>query len=282
MLQNDSLLGRIFNSVYNNHHPDHRSTPPSQLASRFWRESFYSSQAMRSLVHWRLGRGSEVRFWEDKWAGCNSLASLFPEAYNLALSSNVSVRSQGFHFYNGWRWKPLIRRPISARESAVVLALKDHLTNLSPSPNLRQDGVSWPFHPSGSFSVKSLYNIISGINTRDKEAGFIWNSVTPSKVKVFLWILLKRKLNTKLTLSHKGWQGDITCSLCNQSPESDEHIFLSCPYTSQVWSFFIPFMQQPPLHQDFSSIIANTGTILTNSEDRQLTSILFPSLCWCT
>lgn len=101
VLQNDSLLGRIFNSVYNNHHPDHRSTPPSQLASRFWRESFYSSQAMRSLVHWRLGRGSEVRFWEDKWAGCNSLASLFPEAYNLALSSNVSVRSQGLHFYNG-------------------------------------------------------------------------------------------------------------------------------------------------------------------------------------
>ncbi|XP_020271874.1 uncharacterized protein LOC109847041 [Asparagus officinalis] len=78
--------------------------------SHFWNAVLSFKDAFLHNVKWSIGSGDNVRFWKDKWIGYNTLASIFPESYRLALSSNVSVKSQGNFYDNKWQWHLLMRR----------------------------------------------------------------------------------------------------------------------------------------------------------------------------
>jgi hypothetical protein len=58
------------------------------------------------------------------------------------------------------------------------------------------------------------------------------------KLKVFLWLMLMNRLNTKEMLHKKNFniQGGINCLMCNSlTEESMAHLFFSCPFVQQCW-----------------------------------------------
>jgi len=46
-------------------------------------------------IHWVLGRGDKVRFWDDVWIGDTNLRSLFPRLYALSANKNQKVEEVG-------------------------------------------------------------------------------------------------------------------------------------------------------------------------------------------
>ena len=54
------------------------------------------------------------------------------------------------------------------------------------------------------------------------------------KIKIFLWLVRRDKILTKLNLVAKGWQGDTTCVFCDQ-PESTDHLFTQCSFIRLIW-----------------------------------------------
>ena len=44
--------------------------------SPFWKGVVWAMQAAKIGLHWNLGKGYKVRFWEDQWLGNTSLAIL--------------------------------------------------------------------------------------------------------------------------------------------------------------------------------------------------------------
>ncbi len=50
-------------------------------------------------------------------------------------------------------------------------------------------------------------------------------------VKVFGWLLLKRRLLTNDNLLKRGWSGDTECVLCGEQTETLDHLFLFCQTT---------------------------------------------------
>jgi hypothetical protein len=67
----------------------------------------------------------------------------------------------------------------------------------------------------------------------------VWGSWAPSKVIVFSWQALHARLPTRLNLSWRGVFNDgeaVSCVLCADSSETEDHFFASCPMTWVVWS----------------------------------------------
>mgnify|MGYP003702955895 CR=1 FL=1 len=71
---------------------------------------------------------------------------------------------------------------------------------------------------------------------------WIWKSKCTMKVKVFRWLLLIDRLNTRDMLDRKHCapvNSDLTCVLCSYGiRETFMHRFFQCPFSSQCWAQF--------------------------------------------
>lgn len=58
---------------------------------------------------------------------------------------------------------------------------------------------------------------------------------TPSKVKIFGWMLTLDRPNTRQNLHRKTIISDQACLRCNVAVEDTNHMFFSCPHAAAVW-----------------------------------------------
>jgi len=54
----------------------------------------------------------------------------------------------------------------------------------------------------------------------------LWKGKIPTKIKIFMWLLMNDAILTKDNLLKRKWQGDPTCYFCDE-PESISHLFFS-------------------------------------------------------
>jgi hypothetical protein len=60
------------------------------------------------------------------------------------------------------------------------------------------------------------------------------------KLKVFAWLLLSDRLNTKDLLKRRHWNvtEDYTCHLCHSQVYEDRvHLFFDCKFSARVWNY---------------------------------------------
>lgn len=106
-----------------------------------------------------------------------------------------------------------------------------------------QDKVTWKYHNSGFFSVKSFIKTVSGMQYFNVESqhifSSIWCGLTPLRVELLVWLALLGKLNTKSWLAHLNIiHGDnIRCILCNFEEETINHLFMHCVFSWKIWCF---------------------------------------------
>lgn len=93
---------------------------------------------------------------------------------------------------------------------------------------------------------RSLFSTISiQIDSRigGRESGFhvrlVWVAVAPSNVCAFAWKLLLDRLPTRVNLLRRKIfpnSPDACCPLCQEAPESVDHLFVLCPFAARVWA----------------------------------------------
>jgi hypothetical protein len=67
----------------------------------------------------------------------------------------------------------------------------------------------------------------------------IWSSKTLPKIKVFLWLLMLDRLNTRVLMDRKKWRIDsgLDCSLCHMSVrETRSHLFFESAFARDCWN----------------------------------------------
>ena len=64
-------------------------------------------------------------------------------------------------------------------------------------------------------------------------------NLAPLKVKLFLWLAFKERLWTADRRRRHGLAALATCHLCNLQQETVHHLFVSCPFTVQVWGIIL-------------------------------------------
>lgn len=79
------------------------------------------------------------------------------------------------------------------------------------------------------FQSKKLYGLFFAHIQPEIPLTLIWKSKSTMKIKVFLWLLLMDRLNTKELLQRKNYstQGGIKCLVCNVTNTEDYIHFFS-------------------------------------------------------
>nr|KYP55616.1 hypothetical protein KK1_001838 [Cajanus cajan] len=62
------------------------------------------------MIEWRVGEGSRVRFWLDKWVGPTCLTVAYPRLFINSTHQHSSIVELGSWTDQGWEWKLRWRR----------------------------------------------------------------------------------------------------------------------------------------------------------------------------
>lgn len=93
----------------------------------------------------------------------------------------------------------------------------------------QRDTIKWTLHKNGLYTVKFYYRHLVENGVKYPQ-NFMWKTKMPPRVKVFMWLVLRKSILTRDNLLRRGWIGDKKCPFCMQD-ESIDHLFfemLSC------------------------------------------------------
>ncbi|GJS45306.1 putative reverse transcriptase domain-containing protein [Tanacetum coccineum] len=146
---------------------------------------------------------------------------------------SIQTRVADLLVNRAWNW------PLSWLAKAPNLGL-------IPAPNIvlaRQDCMKWRA-TNGTmtdFSVKYAWEVLRPRGIEVPWLHTIWFSHAILRHAFHLWLVMRRSLKTQDKL--RQWDvsptTDITqvhCSLCGTQPDSHEHLFFKCSYSSKVWT----------------------------------------------
>jgi hypothetical protein len=88
------------------------------------------------------------------------------------------------------------------------------------------------------FSASKVYRHLSGHMPLHAAYKWLWKSSCQNKHRVFFWLIIKGRLNTRSMLRRKNMELEsYNCVLCNtQVEETIDHLFINCPFASQIWN----------------------------------------------
>jgi hypothetical protein len=92
----------------------------------------------------------------------------------------------------------------------------------------------WKLNQSGQFTTKSLYREMVFGGIKDIKLQELWKSSIPLKIKVFMWLMLKGRIQAAKQLKKMNWSGSLLCKLCGAEEDVD-HIIFRCPPAQFLW-----------------------------------------------
>lgn len=186
---------------------------------------------------WRVGDGSKIGIWKDKWVCRGTVGHVQTPIRILAHDAKVSELSDA---ETNW-WNTALIHEIFGPEEATSIC------GLAISPRNGEDRLYWTGTHKGNFSVRSAYHMakegfevdMGSCSNRETNRGLwkkIWASRVPPTVKNFLWKACDNILATKENLFKKHVTNDPMCLVCKLEAETVSDILWVCPSTRDVWS----------------------------------------------
>jgi hypothetical protein len=190
--------------------------------------------------------------------------------------------------HNAWEWRFDWNDSLSNVEAAVEHEL---LRPFQPYPNAK-DRHRWIPSSAGIFSVKCAYlkllNRSVMVNLDDSmvhSLELMWKNNVPSKISIFGWQLLLKKLPTREALFDKGIIINSTekrCVFCSNHDESIFHVFIQCNYSSTVWRKILTwmglnFINSTSVQQHFILF----GELIKSKANKKHRHIIWLATTWC-
>nr|GEX55038.1 RNA-directed DNA polymerase, eukaryota, reverse transcriptase zinc-binding domain protein [Tanacetum cinerariifolium] len=144
-----------------------------------------------NTLSYKVGCGSQVRFWIDNWTGDSSLYPRYHRLYLLETHPNCSVSDRFSSGEWAWHWS----RPITlGRCLDVIHSLKVDLHSLSLSTD--KDVLRWSPTHDGSFTVGATRKYIGDVILLTLSMETSWCNLLPRKVR----------LRFTLVSTHLAWE----------------------------------------------------------------------------
>ncbi|XP_074277832.1 uncharacterized protein LOC141601446 [Silene latifolia] len=158
--------------------------------------------------------------------------------------NQVYIKQQQWHTYKPpatapWSWKNVCK---------VKELLKDGYTD-----------DTWTAQTQG-YSIRGGYDWLVMPHPILDWTKLVWNSLNTPKHSMITWITLHGGLNIKDKLFRIGCSNDNHCCCCDNMPETHEHLFIYCPYSSRIRGKLESWLGRPI--PDVNDMVAgNTGSI---------------------
>ena len=99
-----------------------------------------------------------------------------------------------------------------------------------------EDSMGWIFNSDGRFSISSFRSALEEQDVAIQASDMLpWKGLTPPKVELFLWQLLKGRVMVGNVLKRFGLSLAMRCLFCKADKESLSHVFLHCPWSWKIW-----------------------------------------------
>jgi hypothetical protein len=110
----------------------------------------------------------------------------------------------------------------------------------------RGDSLLWRWTSDGVYSLKSAYGAFFGGRTRATASSQIWRSRAPYGCKFFAWIVSRDQCWTADRLERRMLPHPAACPLCNQAPETLQHLLLGCVVAQEIWVWALNLWERMP------------------------------------
>nr|GEZ34034.1 RNA-directed DNA polymerase, eukaryota, reverse transcriptase zinc-binding domain protein [Tanacetum cinerariifolium] len=183
-----------------------------------------------NTLSYKVGCGSQVRFWIDNWIGDSPIYHRYHRLYRLETHPNCSASDRFSSAEWAWHWSC----PITlGRCLDMIHTLKPKLHLLSLFTD--RDARRWGLTHDGSFTVGSIRKHIDDDILLTLSVETSWCNILPRKVNVLIWRIRLDRLPHRLNLSKRGLDiHSIDCPICSNSRETSDHIFYLCDVASNI------------------------------------------------
>jgi len=227
--------------------------------SYIWRSIWLAKPLLREGLIWKVGDGSNINIWGDRWIFSPHSNSIQSPVHILNRDAKVAeIIDQDSRWWN----IPLI-------EQIFPADIVEKICSLAISPGVEQDRQVWAFSANGLFSVRSAYylelerkarqNCCSSIGLQQSPIWkIIWKLKVPWVIHLFLWRACNNILPTKENLLRRKIVTDPFCPLCGREVETSGHVLWSCVAARAVWSESPRAIQKCAVEaNEFSSIFSH-------------------------
>ena len=97
------------------------------------------------------------------------------------------------------------------------------------------DRLHWRLTATGTYTAKSAYLATFHGSTYCPAWKLTWKAWAPPRVKFFHWLANLGRCWTADRLARRGLPHPPCCPLCDQEPETIQHLLFGCSFSKQVW-----------------------------------------------
>ena len=170
--------------------------------------------------------------WKDLWLD-DVLADSHPSAFSYAKLEDISIRD----FLRCTNLNETFHLPLSMQAHNELRHLQEITTHVGIGEGDDMD--SWIYEwGSEIYTAKRYYKFYFREATSHISYKWLWKSSATMKIKVFGWLLLSDRLNTrnKLKRRHYNIGDNYGCILCGSNEEETiEHMIFTCHFSSACW-----------------------------------------------
>jgi hypothetical protein len=209
----------------------------SSDASRAWSELPLNQSAeardfFRASTQTIVGNGRGTLFWLDSWIDGVSIRTLAPTLLKF-VPRRVANRLTVAEALPDRHWVRTIGGGVTAPAAAEYLRLWHAISGITLNGN--QDRLVWRWTSDGGFSVQSAYQALHLGSHPIPGCVRVWEVWAPMRVKLFLWLAIRRRHWTADRRRRHGLEARNACYLCDQQGETIDHIIVECPFARQLW-----------------------------------------------
>jgi hypothetical protein len=240
--QNDVLLlkflHKFFNSydlpwvniIWNKYYSPHGLPGQRSIGSFWWKSMLKLLHNFKGLAHPTIGNGKSIFLGEDQW-NQSIPRQQYPELFSFTKSTKLTIaevkeQDHLFCIFQLPIYEPAYEQYLElqvAWEQIVLGNVKDRWRYI------------WG---SDSYSTQKAYRHLMGQTQVHSIYKRLWKCKCQPKHKVFYWLWLKNRLNTKNMLRRKNMiLESYSCENCLwQREETLYHLFLRCNFAKACWN----------------------------------------------
>ncbi|WVZ92032.1 hypothetical protein U9M48_038130 [Paspalum notatum var. saurae] len=169
-----------------------------------------------------VGNGRRTLFWRDRWLDGQAIKDFAPALVTVIprrIAKTLTV-AEGPED-RAWTGGIVGGLTVAVLEDYVALWAK--LDNVALLDNV-EDKVIWQWTADGQYSTKLAYLMLHQGSSVFSGHELIWKSWLPLRVKLFLWLAVRRRLWTSDRRRRHGLDARETCFLCDDAPETIDHL----------------------------------------------------------
>lgn len=240
----NSLLARVLKGRY------FKNSNPVQVdkvnsPSYVWRSLMAAKPLLKAGLRRSISSGSDTKVWSEPWLPTTPPQS--PHHHpSGAFDPELLVAELFVQSSRTWNLTAL-RNLFSPEDVNLICSIK-------PRAHTQKDGYCWSPTISGSYSVKSGYNLAMELKQSATEPSYsepstkglkakVWKVKTSSKIKHFIWQATANCLPVCDRLVERHCGQDRSCPRCGCDKETVNHLLFECPPSIQTWALAnVPFI----------------------------------------